>query len=49
MQQLYQDSMAMVLALRRSSCFIVFTFNPHWPKTVHDGLEEEGRSIFNQE
>jgi hypothetical protein len=49
MQQLYQDSMAMVSALGRSSYFITFICNPHWPKIVHDGSEEEGRTLFNQE
>jgi hypothetical protein len=43
MQQLYQDSMAMVSMLCRSSYFIMFTCNPHWPKIIHDGLEQERR------
>jgi hypothetical protein len=49
MQQLYQDSMTMIPALGRSSYFITLICNPYWPKIAHDGSEEEGRSIFNQE
>jgi hypothetical protein len=49
MQQLYQDSMAMVSVLGSSNYFTVFTCNAHWPKTAHGGLEEEGRILFNEE
>jgi hypothetical protein len=48
-QQLYQNLMAMVSALGRSSYFVTFICNPYWTKIVHDGSEEEGQSIFNQE
>jgi hypothetical protein len=37
----------MVSAQGRSSYFIALTCNPHWSKIVHDGSEEEGRSMFN--
>ncbi|KAK4520453.1 uncharacterized protein ATC70_008588 [Mucor velutinosus] len=36
MQQLYQDSMAMVSALGRPSYFITFTCNPNWPEIVNE-------------
>jgi len=47
MQQLYQDSMAMVSALGKPSYFITFTCNPHWPEIIHElrngGLDPSDR------
>ncbi|KAK4519140.1 uncharacterized protein ATC70_009449 [Mucor velutinosus] len=36
MQQLYQDSMAMVSSLGKPSYFITFTCNPNWPEIVNE-------------
>lgn len=43
MQQLYQDSMAMISVLGKPSYFITFTCNPNWPEIV-DGLRYGGFS-----
>lgn len=36
MQQLYQDSMAMVSVLGKPSYFITFTCNPNWPEILRE-------------
>jgi hypothetical protein len=36
MNQLYQDSMALVRKFRKPDLFITMTCNPNWPKILHE-------------
>ncbi len=44
MQQLYQDSMAIIREYEKSDLFVIVTYNPNWPEITNELLPNQQAS-----